>query len=121
MDPNDKRIPAPVDEAYGSYEEAFNALKQHGLCFGWGFYKTDSRSRYLATRTRIYYSCDKARQYTLKVEIRDIVSQADNCPFKLIIYQVDIQWKLKVLNKDHSYPPSLNLSTYYIHYKRIPA
>jgi hypothetical protein len=121
MDPNDESIPAPPDAAYGSHEEAFNALKQHGLRFGWGFRKTDSRPRHAATRTRIYYCCDKAGQCTSKAEIRDTKSRRDNCPFKLVIYQDGIQWKLKVLNENHGHPPSLDPSTHHIHRRRTPA
>ena len=42
MDPNDEIIPAPLDEAYGSHEEAYDALKQHGRYFGYGFRITKS-------------------------------------------------------------------------------
>ena len=121
MDPQNESIPAPLDEAYGSHEEAFNALKQHSFLFGWGFRKTDSRPRHAVIRTRIYYCCDKVGQYTSKAEVRDTKSRAYNCPFKLVIYQEGVQWKLKVLNKDHNHPPSLDPSTHHIHRRRTPA
>src|SRR5207302_1657784 len=117
----EERIPAPPDAAYGSHEEAFNALKQHSFNYGYGFRIKESLPYGSHIKTRVYYCCDKRGQYKSQAEIRDTKSRTDNCPFKLVIYQEDIQWKLKVLNKDHSHPPSLDPSTHHIHRRRTPA
>jgi hypothetical protein len=121
MDLNEESIPIPPDTAYGSYDEAYNALKQHGLRFGYGFRIRDSRPYNSSIKTRVYYCCDKRGQYESQAQVRSTKSRADNCPFKLVIYQEESQWKLKVLNKHHSHSPSLDPRTHHVYRRRTPA
>jgi hypothetical protein len=32
-----ERIPAPLDIAYNSFNKAYSALKEHGICYSYGF------------------------------------------------------------------------------------
>ena len=121
MDLNEESIPVPSDATYRLRKEAFNALKHYGIRFRYGFRIESSRPYGSRIKTRIYYSYNKARQYTSKARVRKkITTKADNCPFRLVIYQEDSQWKPKVLNQQHSHGPSLDPSTHQIHRRRTP-
>ena len=62
-------IQVPLDRAYHSYDEAYAALKEHGMHHGYGFHITATRrSGYINTRT--YFSCDKERKYKSKARTR---------------------------------------------------
>ena len=58
MESNIREIPTPPDRAYRSYEEAYNALKEHGISNGYGFRLKYSKP-YSKIKTRYYYCCDK--------------------------------------------------------------
>jgi len=51
-------ILAPLDLLYDSYEEAYNALKMHGMQHGYGFVLKRSKPHNLDVKTRYYYHCD---------------------------------------------------------------
>jgi hypothetical protein len=63
MNLNEECIPAPQDTAYRSYDEAYNALKQHGHRFGYGFRIRYSLPYGSNVKTRVYFCCDKYGQY----------------------------------------------------------
>jgi hypothetical protein len=121
MDLNEESIPAPPDAAYNSFNEAYSALKEHGIRYGYGFRINTSRPTGSSIKTRIYYCCDKSRQYNSQARVRKTSTRTDNCPFKLIIYQKDSQWMLQVTNDQHSHPPSLDPRTHHVYRKRTPA
>jgi hypothetical protein len=63
--PEEERIPAPPNAAYSSRDEAYSALREHGILNGYGFRITHSRPYGSAIKTRINYCYDKSRQYNL--------------------------------------------------------
>ena len=54
-------ITPPLDQLYGSYEEAYSALKGHGMQHGYGFVLKRSWPHNSAIKTRYYYHCDRFR------------------------------------------------------------
>ena len=86
MDLNEENIPAPLDAAYNTFDEAYGALRQHGILHGYGFRIESSRPYGSRIKTRIYYTYDKSRQYKSQARVRSIKSRIDNYPFKLVIY-----------------------------------
>jgi hypothetical protein len=52
---NKGSISAPPDYAYRSYEDAYNALKHHGLENGYAFRLKGSRPYNSSTKTRFYF------------------------------------------------------------------
>ena len=121
MDLNEESIPAPPDAAYNTFDEAYSALRQHGILHSYGFRIESSRPYSSRIKTRIYYTCDKSRQYKSQARVRSTKSRTDNCPFKLVIYQKDNQWMLKVTNNQHSHGPSLDPRTHHVYRRRTPA
>ena len=117
----DESIPAPSDTAYHSYNEAYSALKEHGLRYGYGFRITASRPNGPTIKTRVYIGCDKCREYKSQARLRSTGSRASNCPFRLVIRQKNDQWLLQVLNDQHNHGPSLNPSAHHVYRKRTPA
>jgi len=51
-------IHPPLDLFYDSYEEAYNALKAHGMQHGYGFVLKRSKPHNSDVNTRYYYHCD---------------------------------------------------------------
>jgi hypothetical protein len=118
---DEESIPAPPDTAYRSYDEAYAALKEHGIRYGYGFRISASRPASSSTKTRIYFCCDKYREYNSQATIRSTSSRASGCPFKLVIHQKDDQWKLRVTNDRHNHGTSLNPSAHHVYRRRTPA
>ena len=52
-------ILAPLDLLYNSYEEAYDALKTHGMHHGYGFVLKRSKPHNSNVKTRYYYHCDR--------------------------------------------------------------
>jgi hypothetical protein len=121
MDLNEESIPAPPDAAYNSFNEAYDALRQHGIYNGYGFRIESSRPYRSRIKTRVYYTCDKRGQYNSQARVRSTSTRTDNCPFRLIIYQKDSQWMIQVTNNQHSHGPSLNPRTHHVYRRRTPA
>src|ERR1043166_1730803 len=121
MDPNEETIPPPPDAAYNSRDEAYDALKEHGIRFGYGFRIAGSRPYGAAVKNRIYYCCDKYRQYNSQARVRSTASRASGCPFRVAIYQKDNQWMLQVKNDQHNHGPSLDPSAHHVYRRRTPA
>jgi hypothetical protein len=113
-----EEIPTPPNATYSSFDDAFDALKQHGLQYGYGFRVSSSRPIGAAIKTRIYYCCDKTGTHKSKARIRSTGTRTTGCSFRLIIFQEDDQWKLHVTNGDHNHPPSLNPSAHHIYRRR---
>jgi hypothetical protein len=113
-----EEIPVPPDATYNSHNDAYNALKQHGLQFGYGFRIKDSRPYGSNIKTRIYYCCDKSGAYKSQSTMRKTRTRTDGCSFKLVIFQKCDQWRLEVINKHHSHPPSLNPAAHHIYRRR---
>jgi hypothetical protein len=116
--PEIPEIPAPPDAIYNSHDDAFNALKQHGLQCGYGFRVSASRPVGSDIKTRIYYCCDKSGTHKSQAKIRSTGTRTSGCSFKLVIFQKDDQWRLEVTNKHHNHPPSLNPSAHHIYRRR---
>ncbi|KAH9210399.1 hypothetical protein DL95DRAFT_465896 [Leptodontidium sp. 2 PMI_412] len=55
-------IPAPPDCLYTSYEEAYNALKGHGMQNGYGFVLKESKPYHSDIKTRYYCRCDRFKE-----------------------------------------------------------
>jgi hypothetical protein len=111
-------IPAPPNTTYRSYDEAYAALKEHGIRYGYGFRINTSRPTGSSIKTRIYFCCDKDRQYNSQARVRNTGSRTSGCPFKLVIYQKDNQWLLQVTNDQHNHGPSLNPSAHHVYRRR---
>ena len=86
-----EEIPVPPDATYDSHDNAFNALKQHSLQFGYGFRVKDSRPYNSSIKTRIYYCCDKSGTHKSQARIRSTGTRTSGCSFKLVIFQKDDQ------------------------------
>ncbi|KAH8707188.1 hypothetical protein GQ44DRAFT_715911 [Phaeosphaeriaceae sp. PMI808] len=54
-------IAPPLDLLYSSYEEAYDALKTHGMQHRYGFVLEWSWPHNSAVKTRYYYCCDRFR------------------------------------------------------------
>lgn len=121
MEVDSQTIPAPADCAYGSHEEAYHALKSHGIENGYGFRLKESLPPGASVKTRYYYCCDKAGSYQSKARIRNTASRATGCSFKLVLFQKDSQWILEVKNAYHNHPPSLNPMAHNIYRRRTQA
>jgi hypothetical protein len=86
MNMSDSNILAPLDGVFQSYEEAYNALKQHGIQNGYGFRIHGSRPYGAVPKTRYYYCCDRARNYKSQVTIQTTHSYTIGCTFSLVIF-----------------------------------
>jgi hypothetical protein len=118
----DEEIPAPPGRAYYSYNEAYNALKEHGIRNGYGFRIKGSRPYGSnVIKTRVSFCCDKAGKYNSTARIRNTASRASSCPFKLVIYEDNSQWILRVTNDQHNHPPSLHPSAHHVYRQRTAA
>jgi hypothetical protein len=91
MDSVDKTISAPPESTYASYEEAYNALRDHDIQYGYGYLLHLSRPHRSATKTHFYYRCDRYRNYESKATIRKTSTRTTGCPFSLVIAQKDDQ------------------------------
>jgi hypothetical protein len=107
-------IEPPLDLLYNSYEEAYNALKTHGLQHGYGFVLKRSKPHKSDVKTRYYYPCDRFRKYKSSAKILSTSTRSVGCHFKLVIFKVkhSDQWKLEVQDKHHSHPRSINPSAH---------
>jgi hypothetical protein len=70
MDTIEDTIPAPPNDVYTSYKDAYDALTQHSLENGYGFHQKDSRPYSSDFKTWFYYRCDKAGKYKSQATIR---------------------------------------------------
>ena len=116
-------IPPPPDCLYASSEEAYNALKSHGMQHGYGFRLRKSTPHKSDVKTRYYYHCDRFGEYQSKATILSTSTRKTGCPFKLIIFKTkdNNQWKLEVRDKHHNHPRSLNPSAHNVYRRRTPA
>ena len=112
MEPGyEETIDPPPDHTYGSYEEAHNALKTHGMQHCYGFYIHRRRPHDSDVKTRYYFQCDKSRTYQSKATVRSTSTRTTGCPFRLVIFkmkreddqQMNDQWTLEVSS---SFDPS---------------
>ena len=117
-------IASPPDLLYSSYEEAYDALKTHGMQHGYGFVLKRSWPHHAAVKTRYYYHCDRFRRnYQSSAKLLSTSTRSTGCPFKLVIFRTtrSNQWKLEVQNKDHNHPQSINPSAHNVYRRRTPA
>jgi hypothetical protein len=115
-------IEPPPDRLYDNYEEAYNALKSHGMQHGYGFVLNRSKPPNSDVKTRYYYHCDKFRTYQSKARILSTSTRTTGCPFKLIIFKTNNdQWKLEVRDKHHNHTRSLYPSAHNVYRRRTPA
>ena len=119
-------IAPPPDRTYGSYEEALDALRSHGMQHGYGFHLYRTRPPYSDVKTRYNYECDKSKTYQSKATVRRTATRTTGCPFKLVIFkmkreddeQTNDQWKLEVTSSEHNHEPSLHPSAHHVYHKR---
>jgi hypothetical protein len=113
-------IAAPPDLLYGSYEEAYDALKTHGMQHGYGFVLKRSWPHNSAIKTRYYYHCDRFRNYQSRAKILSTSTRSTGCPFKLVIFKAkhSDQWKLEVQDEHHNHPRSINPSAHNVYRRR---
>ncbi|EKG09961.1 Transcription factor FAR1-related protein, partial [Macrophomina phaseolina MS6] len=123
MDPNMEDIAPPLDLFYDSYEEAYDALKTHGMQHGYGFVLKRSKPHNSDVKTRYYYQCDRFRNYQSSAKTLSTSTRSTGCPFKLVIFKVkhSDQWKLEVQDKHHNHPRSINPSAHNVYRRRTPA
>jgi hypothetical protein len=115
-------ISAPSDCLYTSYDEAYNALKSHGIQHGYGFVLKRSTPFYSDNKTRYYYHCDRFKKYQSTATTLNTSTRSTGCPFKLIIFKInDDQWKLEVREKHHNHAPSLNPTAHNVYRRRTQA
>lgn len=116
-------ITPPPNCLYTSYEEAYNALKSHGMQHGYGFVLKESKPYKSDVKTRYYYRCDRFKDYQSKATILSTSTRATGCPFKLTIFKTkdNDQWELEVRDKHHNHGPSLNPSAHNVYRRRTPA
>lgn len=115
-------IAAPSDSVYGSYDEAYDALKTHGIQNGYGLVLKRSKPHHSTVKTRYYYQCDRFRNYKSTANILSTSTRAAGCPFKLVIFK-DIpndQWRLEVQVKQHNHASSLNPMAHNVYRRRTP-
>ena len=86
MDLDEQPIPAPPECTYRSYDEAYNALKSHGLQNSYGFRLKGSRPYGLKPKTRYYYCCDKAGIYLSQATTKKTRLRVEGCLFSLVIF-----------------------------------
>ena len=115
-------ITPPPDHLFTSYEEAYNALKSHGMQHGYGFVLKESKPYKSEVKTRYYYRCDRFKKYESKAIKLSTSTHSTGCPFKLIIFKTNNdQWKLEVRDKEHNHTRSLNASAHNVYRQRTPA
>lgn len=116
-------IQPPLDLLYDSYEEAYNALKAHGMQHGYGFVLKRSKPHNSDVKTRYYYHCDRFRKYQSSAKILSTSTRSTECPFKLVIFKIKHSdlWKLEVQDKHHNHPPSINPSAHNVYRRRTSA
>ena len=117
-------IASPPDLLYSSYEEAYDALKTHGMQHGYGFVLKRSWPHNSTVKTRYYYHCDRFRHnYQSSAKALSTSTRSTGCPFKLVIFRTkhSDQWKREVQNKDHNHPRSINSSAHNVYRRRTPA
>jgi hypothetical protein len=115
-----ERIAAPPDSLFPSYEDALNALTNHGKQHGYGFALKKSTPHKSDVRTRYYYHCDRSGKYKTKAKTRSTSTRRTDCPFKLIIFNLEGSnlWRLEVQDPSHNHPPSLSPSAHNVYRKR---
>ena len=118
MDSTREEITAPLDSVHSTYEEAYNALKEHGLNNGYGFLLQRSLPHFSDIKTRYYYRCDKYRVYKSQAITRKTGTRTIGCPFNIVIFQESDQWRLQVKDSHHNHPPSLNPSAHHVFRRR---
>ena len=117
-------IAAPPDLLYGSNEEAYNALKTHGIQHGYGFVLKRSWPHDSDIKTRYYYQCDRFRKnFKSTAKVLSTSTRSTGCPFKLVIFKVkdSDQWKLEVQDMHHNHSRSINPSAHNVYRKRTSA
>ncbi|KAF2737683.1 hypothetical protein EJ04DRAFT_574415 [Polyplosphaeria fusca] len=103
-------ITPPPDLLYGSYEEAYDALKTHGMHHGYGFVLKRSWPHNSIAKTRYYYHCDRFRNnFQSTAKVLSTSTRSTECPFKLVVFKIKDsgQWKLEVQDKRHNHPRSI--------------
>jgi hypothetical protein len=118
-------IEPPPDRIYGSYEEALDQLKRHGMQHGYGVHIKRTKPHHSEAKTCYYFQCDKSRTYESQSTSRKTASRMTGCPFKLVISkmkskdrQTNDQWMLRVTNPDHEHERSLHPSAHIVHRQR---
>ena len=120
MNLSEETIAAPPDGIYSSYEEAYNALKSHGIEHGYGFHLKKSTPHHSNVKTYFNYRCDYSRNYKSQSTTRKTKTRTAGCPFSLVIQQ-DLQWRLQVKNSSHNHGPSLNPTAHNVYRRRTQA
>jgi hypothetical protein len=126
MDSNTEAIPVPPDGVYVSSEDAFEALRSHGMTHGYGFYKEKSLPAGTVVKTRYRLICDRAKNYQSKATIRSTKTRTTGCPFRATIFKIKTEenndsWRLETTNPTHNHPPSSDPRVHNVHRKRTPA
>ena len=113
-------IAAPSDNLYNSYEEAYIALKTHGLQHGYGFVIKRSKPHNSTTKTRYYFCCDRFKNYQSSAKSLSTSTRSTECQFNLVIFKIKHgdQWQLEVKNKHHNHLRSINPSAHNVYRKR---
>jgi transposase-like protein len=123
MASNEESIATLPNGSYGSFEEAYNVFKNHGIENGYGFLLHRSRPHHSTVRTYFHYRCDKSRIYKSKALIRETSTRTNGCPFNVVVSQASdqSQWRLEVKNASHTHLPSLNPLAHNVFRKRTQA
>ncbi|OWY49387.1 Transcription factor FAR1-related protein [Alternaria alternata] len=108
---------------YDSYEEAYNALKAHGMQHGYGFVLKRSKPHNSDVKTRYYYHCDRFRKRQSTAKVPSTSTRPTGCPFKLVVFKTkhSDRWKLEVQDKHHNHPRSISPSAHNVYRRRTPA
>ncbi|KAI1676082.1 hypothetical protein KJE20_14339 [Pyrenophora tritici-repentis] len=117
-------IAPPPDLLHGTYEEAFDALKAHGMQYGYDFVLKRNKPHNSKVKVRYYYHCNRFRSNSQSTaKFLSTSTRLTEYPFKLVIFKIKYsgQWKLEVQNKHHNHPQSTNPTIHKVYRKRTPA
>src|ERR1051326_3709408 len=116
------------NSVYTSYDEAYNAFKQHGITHGYGFYLKRSLPYKSPVKTRIDFVCDRSKIYVCQGNIRSTKTRTTGCSFNATIFKMNTEieeindsWRLEIRNPHHNHPPSSDPRAHNVHRKRTPA
>jgi hypothetical protein len=119
--PSNYVVATPTNSTYDTFDEAYAALKEHGIENGYGFLCHRSKPHGSDVKTSYWYRCDRFRKYTSQATVRKTSTRTTGCPFSISIKQAGSQWKLQLLQSSHNHPRSVHPSAHNVYRKRTPA
>jgi hypothetical protein len=132
--PSSTSMPLPPEAKYSSKEELYASIQAWAAQHHYAFRIERSTKIQNSGRTRILYSCDRARlappanhpQKSLQDRQRRTATRKTGCQFLIIACKgMDTQWELRhrpgTEYSVHNHPPSQSISSYPAHRKLAQA